>query len=330
MGSVAAAPGGLYGGLGSAGLGLLVALLVLAAALLLTTSRRRGEWLRSRVGVQASPGAGDRRASWRKRLGGLFAATERTLARLRGWKGTGRLLERADVPLRTVEFFWLVTGSSVVVAGIACLVSGSVVGLPVGLVLGPAACYGFLHLKARRRLAEFDKQLPDVLVTLAASLRAGHSLKHGLQAVSEQARPPVDKELKRVMGETRLGRSLDDALAAMNERVPSAEMEFLLAAIAIQQQAGGSLATLFGMVAETVRERQRFARKLKGLTATGRMSARVILALPFFLAVAISAINPSYLSPLFTTGAGHLLLALAIVMLALGTVILRRMVTFRG
>ena len=149
----------------------------------------------------------------------------------------------------------------------------------------------------RRRLGAFETQLPDMLITIAASLKAGHSFKQGLQAVVDEGQAPASVEFKRVLTETGLGRPIDDALADMVERVSSKNFEFAMTAVTIQRQVGGSLANLFDLVADTVRQRQQFARKIRSLTAMGRMSAYTLIGLPFFLMLAISVLNSGYLAP---------------------------------
>ena len=100
--------------------------------------------------------------------------------------------------------------------------------------------FGFLRVKANRRLKAFENQLPDILLTLAASLKAGHSFKQGLQTVVDEGQPPASKEFSRVLAETQLGRPMDDALADMAVRVGSKNLEFVLTAVTIQRQVGGS------------------------------------------------------------------------------------------
>src|SRR6185369_13556159 len=109
----------------------------------------------------------------------------------------------------------------------------------------------------------------------------------------------------------------------MAERVGSKNLSFVMTAVTIQRQVGGSLAGLFDMVAETVRQRQQFSRKVKGLTAMGRMSAYVLIALPFFLALAITVMNPQYMSPLYHTSTGHMLMLVGAVMIGIGSTILK-------
>jgi tight adherence protein B len=133
-----------------------------------------------------------------------------------------------------------------------------------------------------------------------------------------------------VLTETQLGKPMDDALSNMAARVGSKNFTFVVTAVTIQRQIGGSLAGLFDMVAETVRQRQQFARKVKGLTAMGRMSAYVLVALPFFLAAIITLMNPVYMAPLWHSGTGHKLVMGGLVMITIGSLMLRKIASFRG
>jgi tight adherence protein B len=103
-----------------------------------------------------------------------------------------------------------------------------------------------------------------------------------------------------------------------------------MSAVTIQRQVGGSLAGLFDMVADTVRQRQQFRRKIKGLTAMGRMSAYVLIGLPFVVGTAIYAINRQYMEPLLYTSTGHKLILLIFVMMGIGSAVLKKIVSFKG
>jgi tight adherence protein B len=200
----------------------------------------------------------------------------------------------------------------------------------VGLLLGGFLPPGYVAFKAHRRASAFENQLPDLLVSLAASLKAGHSFKSALQALVDEGAEPASKELKRVLTESRLGRPIDEALAEMASRVNSKNFEFIVIAVNIQTQVGGSLAGLFDMVADTVRQRHQFARKIRGLTAMGRMSAYVLIGLPIFVAFMLSLMSAKYMAPLWHTPTGNKLIGAAIVMIVIGASILRKIVSFRG
>jgi tight adherence protein B len=325
-------PKDAYGPGGPLGLAALVGGLVLLACLFFLAGIR-GSWVRSRIAVHVGEKFNTKQKRKERRsemLATLFRMTERAFGNLKHWRWVGRALERADVPLKTVEFFWIVVGSAVGVGMFAFLFGASpVVLLALVVVAGSVPC-GWVWLKMRKRLRGFEDQLPDLLITIAASLKAGHSFKQGLQAVVDEGHPPASEEIKRVLTETSLGRPMDDALSAMAERVGSKNFEFTITAVTIQRQVGGSLATLFDMVADTVRQRQQFARKIRALTAMGRMSAYTLIGIPFFIAGAVTLLNREYMDPLYHTRIGQMLMVGALVMIGFGSLLLKKIVSFRG
>jgi tight adherence protein B len=167
-------------------------------------------------------------------------------------------------------------------------------------------------------------------MAVAASLKAGHSFKQGIQTIVEEAQDPAKKEFQRVLAEASLGRPVEAALSDMAERIGSKNFAFIVTAVSIQNQVGGSLAGLFDMVADTVRQRQMFSRKIKALTAMGRASAYVLIALPFFLGALITAISHKYMAPLFFTSSGHILMMVGLVAMGIGSLILNKIVSFKG
>jgi tight adherence protein B len=220
-------------------------------------------------------------------------------------------------------------GSALFTGLVAAAFARSPLVVAAGLAGGALLPYLFVSFKARSRVKAFEAQLPDLLVTMAAGLKAGHSFRQALQSVVDEDQPPASKELKRVLTETRLGRPMDEALAEMAERVGSKNFEFVITAVTIQRQVGGSLAGLFDMVADTVRNRQQFAKKIKGLTAMGRASAYVLVGLPFFIGMMLTIINSDYMQPLWHTSTGHKLVIATLVMITFGSLVLRKIVNFR-
>jgi len=310
-------PAAAYSAAGTLAISLLVGALALAAMLVLVRIRR-GSWVKQRLAPHV--GEAERRGMRRNErlsfLAALFRATEGALGRRSQWRSIEKLLVRGAVPLRPAEFVWASLGSAVL---------GGIV-----FAVGGAVPYAIVSYRVRRRAKAFENQLPDLLTTIAATLKAGHSFKHGLQAVVDESSPPASEELKRVLTEAGLGRPMDDALAEMAERIGSENFQFAITAVTIQRQVGGSLATLFDMVSETVRNRQQFARKVRSLTAMGRMSAYTLVAIPFFIAGMVSLTNKSYMDPLFHSHLGHLLLFVGLTMMAIGSLILKKIVAFKG
>jgi tight adherence protein B len=260
----------------------------------------------------------------------LFSATETAFAHWKIWTRLERLVERSDLSIRTVELAYLMAGAGLVGATIATLSGQSTLITLALMAVGWAVPLSFVWIKATRRLKAFENQLPDVLITLAAALKAGHSFKQGLQTIVDEGNPPASKEFHRVLAEGRLGRPLELALADMSERLGSKNFEFVITAVRIQQQVGGSLAGLIDMVADTVRQRQQFIRKVKGLTAMGRAGAYTLVALPFFIGTMITIINPTYMDPLYHSHTGHMLIYTGLAMMAFGSLILKKIVSFKG
>jgi tight adherence protein B len=261
----------------------------------------------------------------------LFIATEKIVGSMKFWHRMADRLEQADLPLRTAELFYIQMGSSILFGLISVLALGrrglfAVIALVVGALL-PAL---FVKYKARKRLNEFESQLPETLITMAASLKAGHAFNQAVQSVVKEGADPTAKEFSRVIAETQLGMPAEQALDAMAQRMHSYNFGFVVIAVNIQRTVGGSLADILDMVSDTVRQRQQFERKVKALTAQGRMSAYVLLAMPFLMGLAIFALNPQYMSILFTSGAGKAMIATALVMMAVGSLIIRKIVSFKG
>jgi tight adherence protein B len=327
-----ALPSPLYSSIGGLLLTMLVAFLVLTACGFLFATAK-GSWVKTRLAPHVD---GSRKARKREKgqrlaaFAGLFRATEDAFGHRRVWRHLQRKLERADLPLRTVEFAYLIVGCGFALALFAAVSGRPSLQILIALAVGGAIPYFFVSLKAKKRMNAFDDQLPDLLVTLAASLKAGHSFKQGIQTIVDEGHEPASKELGRVITDTRLGRPMDEALAETAERIGSKNFSFVITAVTIQRQVGGSLAGLFDMVADTVRQRQQFARKIKGLTAMGRASAYVLVGLPFFIAAALTLLNPSYMAPLYSTSTGHMLIIGGLVMMAFGSLILKKLVSFKG
>jgi tight adherence protein B len=326
-------PSPLYGKAGDLLFTLLVGLLVLAAGIFLV-STVRGSWLKRRLAPHIETGArSSKKRSGRERLevlNGLFKATEIAFGHRRQWRNLQLLLERADLPLRTVEFAWLLIGCSFFFALLAAITGRGTLVILAMFLAGGFIPYFVVWFRARKRLRAFEDQLPDLLITMAASLKAGHSFKQGLQSVVDEGQEPAAKELRRVLTDTQLGRPMDQALQETADRIGSKNFGFVITAVNIQRQVGGSLAGLFDMVADTVRDRQQFARKIRSLTAMGRASAYVLIGLPFFIAFAITLLNATYMDPLYHSHAGHVLIVLGLTMMAFGSLVLKKIVSFKG
>ena len=322
-----------YSSAGTLLVSILAGFLVLLACRFWFASRE-GSWVKSRLephlGIVREAGKNRRRQNRKATRTQVVDGIEGVFANLKQFRAVESMIQRADLPLRAGELIAICTGAAFFVGIVVAVAAASPIAALVGMAIGFSLPLLFVRLKATARLRRFENQLPDLLITIAASLKAGHSFRQGIQSAVEEGAEPAAKEFKRVLTETQLGKTMDDALGDMAERVGSKNFSFVITAVTIQRQIGGSLAGLFDMVAETVRQRQQFARKIRGLTAMGRMAAYTLVGLPFFIALAVTAINPTFMSPLYHTSTGHELITGGLVLMMLGSLMLKKIVSFRG
>jgi tight adherence protein B len=260
----------------------------------------------------------------------LYVATEKVAGSLNYWQRLSFRLEQANLPLRTAEVVYIQMGAAIFFTLLVRIIFGiSGIYALIPMVIGGSLPVLYVRFKAKRRQAAFEAQLPETLITLAASLKAGHAFNSALNSVIRDGAEPTSGELSRVASEIQLGMTSEAALESMAARLDSTNFGFVVMAVNIQRTVGGSLAEILDMVADTVRQRQQFSRKVKALTAQGRMSAYVLLAMPFVMGLAISAFNRTYISILFTSTMGKVLIAGALVSMTIGGFVIRKIVSFK-
>lgn len=235
-------------------------------------------------------------------------------------------LERAGLPIRPTEY---IAGHLILV-----LVAGVFVQVTLGKILLSilavvmATVLPIIWVGSRRasRQRAFDDQLPDVLNLMAGSLRAGWGLQQSIDLVVEQMNDPVSTEFQRAQTEVRLGRAIEDGLMSIADRIESDDFRWAVTAIGIQRDVGGNLAEVLDIVAKTIRDRSALRRQIAALTAEGRLSAWILMLLPFVLIVLIGVLNPEYISKLATTGPGILMALIGVSLLVVGGLWLRKVV----
>jgi tight adherence protein B len=249
----------------------------------------------------------------------------RVLAR-RGWgRSLSTALERAGVAMAAVDV-GLFLGVAVLVAASAGLLLRGWLGALLLSLLVPVLAKVWLAFKTRRRINAFAEQLDDSLQLMASSLRAGHSLLQALAAVAAEAEEPTSTELTRVINETRVGRELGSALDEAGERMKSQDFVWVTQAIAINREVGGNLADVLDGVSGTIRERNQIRRQVKALAAEGKLSAIVLMVLPFGVGGFLLMTTPSYVMKFTESLLGYGMLAVAFLLLVAGALWLRKSV----
>ena len=240
-----------------------------------------------------------------------------------------RFLEQADLRVTAEEF---VVGLAVLGCLAACvgiLLYGTI---SHALILGTAAMslpLQWVRILRNRRLRRFGRQLPDALNMMGNALRSGYSLLQAMDAVARELPDPMSSELGRVVRETALNVSLDEALSNLLGRVENEDLELVVTAILIQRQVGGNLAEVLDKISFTIRERMRIIGEVRVLTAQGRFSGVVIGLLPVFLAAMMYVINRPYMLYFFQHPIGRVMIGVAVLMQVAGALIIRRIVSIR-
>ena len=238
------------------------------------------------------------------------------------------LIDRADLPWRAGEWFLLRIVAVIVAAAAGLLLfrSHPWVGLILGLIVGITIPPAMLRYLARRRAQRFEAVLPDVLMLVATSLSSGFSLLQALDAVAKDAPEPASKEFARSLAEARIGADVSDALEHLSVRMDSENMRWATMAIRIQREVGGNLAETLRTTAATLREREMLRRQVHALSAEGRLSAYILVALPLGLLVYSMLVNYDYVSLLWTTLIGILMSIAGIVAMVIGIFWMRNVV----
>jgi tight adherence protein B len=188
---------------------------------------------------------------------------------------------------------------------------------------------GWLYNKRRVRLKAFASQLSDALELVARALRAGHSLGAGMHVVAEEMPSPIAEEFGRVYEEQNLGIPIEDAMKGMCDRVPNLDLRFFVTSVMIQRQTGGDLAEILDKIGYVIRERYRILGQVKALTAEGRLSGVVLIALPFGLFLTMLHIKPDYIEKLWTHPLGIKMSVFGLIMQVLGALVIKKIVNIK-
>ncbi len=261
----------------------------------------------------------------------LLAAPARPRSRPRPgarrlWARFAADVDRAELEMHPLRVLLLAMGIGTVVAGGAGLATGHPIAVVAGPLLGAIGAWVYVSHAASAWYAHFDDQLPDALAVLASSLRAGHSLLQAIDNVSQEADEKTAAEWGEVVRQTRLGIPVEDAIDDMTHRIGSRDLHWISLVARVQHQAGGNMAEMFDIVAETVRARHRLRGQVRALTAQGRMTRWVLTIAPFALGGLLVLLSPFYINGFLGSTAGRVMIAGACCLIVVGSLWLKKIV----
>src|SRR5882757_3095645 len=243
----------------------------------------------------------------------------------KGKPSVAEQLLRADLKLRTSEYFMIQIGSAVLVGLIVYVRFQSLFGL-LAAFLGYLLPGFYVKYRINKRLKAFNNQLGDTLTLLSNAIKAGYSFAQAIDTVAKNAVPPIADEFGRAVREMNLGGSPDEALQNITKRVESADFDLVATAYSIHRTVGGNLAEILDNIAYTIRERVRIKGEIATLTAQARASGTLITFLPIVLATFMFFVTPTYFRPMFSSIIGWGLLVFGAFMIFIGNLIIRRVV----
>jgi tight adherence protein B len=309
------------------GLALAIFVGIVVALTLRAILRRRDHTVRRRVGQFVQP-AGEEGTSGANvpAQGGFvsrqFVSLDRTLGRLSWWERLKEDIQIGEYPIQPVP---LVLGT-IALTILAAFMLGTAF-LPMYALFAfavPFIARGSVKKRLSQRRQKFAEQLPDNLLVMAASLRAGHSFVGALNAVVEEADEPAKSELRRAAADEQLGVPIENALLRVAERMKNGDLEQVALVASLQRETGGNTAAVLDTVVDTVRERFELRRLVNTLTAQGRLTRWILVGLPIAVGVIASLLNPYYMKPLFSTAAGQVMLAVVIAMMIVGSFMIKK------
>lgn len=194
------------------------------------------------------------------------------------------------------------------------------------MVMAAVMPFVYIYRERRTRMEKFEEQLPEAIDVMKRALRAGHPFSACLKLVAEDMDPPIAKEFEITFADVNYGNDLRRALLGLLLRVPSANLMAIVTAVLIQKETGGNLADVFDRISQVIRGRFRFGRRVRTLSAEGRLSAWILALVPIVLAAVLWIVSPEYLPPLLASPVGQKLIVFACAMMVIGVFWMRRVI----
>jgi tight adherence protein B len=309
-----------------------VFLAVFALALLATRSLTGRNMARMRQRLATIKYSGDEAAAVsmiREKYLRHLSPLERRLEELPGMIRLARMVEKAGYGFPGYRLALLSVMLAAVGAALGWMLSAQLGAAVLGAAILGGAPFLQIAQVAAQRLRQFEEQLPDALDMMARALRAGNPLVDTFKFVADEMEGPIAKELGTTWSHLNYGVSLKVSFEDLIERMPSTSLRAMATAILVQRETGGNLAEILDKISAVLRARFRFQRRVRSLTAEGRISAWVLILIPFGLAAVMSITSPSYLALLYTEPIGRTMIVIALGLMAVGIVWIQRTVRIR-
>jgi len=251
------------------------------------------------------------------------------LLRIPGPQRLDRFLQQANAQYRLGVFILVTIILALTGFFAGVLITGN---YTLSIVIAPALAgipFFYLCLKKKKRMEKFQRQLPEALELIARSLKAGHAFPSGMKLAADEFDDPLGPEFDETLNEINFGVSVPDALKNLTDRIDCPDLKFFVISVILQRETGGNLAEIIESLAYIIRERFKLYGKVKILAAEGKLSAIILVAIPFLLIIILRFINPDYINTLFTEPAGRIMAGIAACMMVMGILVMKKMVNIK-
>lgn len=273
--------------------------------------------------------AGDDRTEEKGRKG-AYKRLVSVVSKAASRRGFGEMfelrLQRAGMSIRGSEFITIHLVSIVIISLAVYFLTRSYFFTFIIMFVVVLIPFLIINLRTGQRLKKFHEQLPDTLQLISGSLKAGYSFNQALSMVVEETAPPISEEFRRVLSEIRMGLPERDALESMAGRIDSEHFNWVVMAVNIQREVGGNLAEVMEIIASTIRERDQVMRQIKALTSEGKLSAYILIGLPFAVGIIISFTNREYIGLLISSNLGLIMVGIAALLMIIGIIWMLRII----
>ena len=306
-----------------------VAAVIFAIATLVDERKSRARLLRERLSTvdqadEARPNA--ELALLRDEMLSKIPALDTLLRRSEQITNFQTMLSQADLDMRAGTVLMLSAVSAIVIGFLVFAFSGSFQFVWIGLIFGAILPYAYTSYRRAKRFQKFEELFPEAIDTLARAVRAGHAFTTALEMISTETSEPVASEFRKLYEEQKFGLPVRDALMNLTDRMPLVDVKFFVTAVMLQRETGGNLAEILDNLSYVIRERFKIMRQVNVYTAQGRLTMMLLMGMPPLIVVAMLAMNPAFIQPLFSDPIGHTLLVAGICLQTIGYFVIRKII----
>lgn len=239
-----------------------------------------------------------------------------------------RLLMQANIRKPLGMFFLMAAVIGIAAFVVVGRIAGYMVALPLSVFLAMSPFF-YIQFKKNKRMQKFESQLPEALDLVARALRAGHAFSGGLHMVAQEFDDPIGPEFAKTLDEINFGVGVPEAMKGLMNRIDCPDLRFFVVSVILQRTTGGNLAEILENIGRLIRDRFKLMDRVRTLAAEGKLSATILISLPFVVAIGLSFVSPRHIEFLLSDPTGRILIFLIITNMIIGALFMRKIIRIK-